>query len=793
MIQFRFGVTALALITVLGLLATAPLAAQESATNTPLPIQRVVLYKSGIGYFEHVGQVVDDRDVTISFTSAQLDDVLKTLTVLDLDGGRVTDIGYNSLAPLAQRLRNVRLPIGERPTFFDVLSALRGTPVEVRIGNETVTGRILSAERHERIVGDVTRTTEEISVVTDAGDMRRFEFGSNVSVRLLDDDLRREMARYLTVLESTRDEDVRRLTISTQGTGERSLFVSYISEVPIWKSTYRIVMPAQAGDPVILQGWAIVDNTVGEDWENVELSLVAGSPQSFIQQISQPYYARRPVVPLPDYAQSSPQTHDAMLTEGSGRVVGRVRDPDGAALPGVLVTATGPAGVVTTYTVISGEYSLGPVAAGRYQVTFALDGFKSRVSSTTVRGGQEARRDMRLDLATVEETITVTGESPTVRRAPPGPGGARPGIPASLSRGYAEPAPAPLGERVARGLEALQAVAGGQELGDLFEYRIADPVTIRRNQSALVPILRAEVSAEKVALWRRGNSSGRPLRALWLTNASEQPLDGGSFTVLEDSTFAGEGLLESMQPGEKRLLSYGADTAILVEGVTERVQGAVTRVMVQRGVLIHETDRRDHRTYTIRNHDTEPRTVVVEHPNRPGWEITSQALPEETAPGVYRFRVVVGAQQTATLTVIESRPIATRVELTDVTDDHIAMLVQQGVSREALEAALRPIMEKKAEIATVIGEIEARRSEAAEIDRDQRRLRENIGALGESPEERALIGRYVRQLDQQEDRIEELRSEIAERVGRLEALERELQESIEGLAMEIDMAPGRSS
>jgi len=779
----RFGNRAMALgiIGVIGLIIAAPLQAQQQVAETPLPVQRVVLYKSGIGYFEHLGQVSGDRDVTISFTSAQLDDVLKTLTVLDLDGGRVTDIGYNSLAPLDQRLRNVRLPVGGTPTLFELLSALRGTRVEVRVGNAAVAGRVLSAERHERIVGDTTRATEEVSIVTDAGEVRRFEFGSEVSVRLLDEDLRQEMTRYLTLLESTREEDVRRLTISTQGSGERDLFVSYVSEVPIWKSSYRIVMPAEAGGDAILQGWAIVDNTVGEDWEDVELSLVGGAPQSFIQQISQPYYARRPVVPLPEYAQSTPQTHGATLGTGSGWVVGEVRDQDGASLPGVRVTAVGPSGEAVARAVsrASGEYSLGPLPAGTYRIRYELQGFATQEAPTGVSGGQEVRRNVRLSLSSVEETLSVTAQSPMARSA------------ALRSRAQPDPAPeAPAAaaweERIAGGLESLQAAAGGQALGDLFEYRITDPVTIRRNQSALVPILRAEVSVEKVSLWNRGLGTGPPFRALWLTNASDLSLDGGSFTVLEDSAFAGEGLLDSMEPGEKRLLSYGTDVAMLVEAQVEGARGAVTRVTAQRGVLIYERDRRESRTYTVRNEDAEPRTIIVEHPNRPGWENASGALPEETAPGVYRFRVIVDPQQTATLTVAESQPIATRVALTDLTDDHITLLVEQGVARPALEQALRPILDKKAEIATVQGEYQSRAAEVTRIERDQARLRENIQALGSSAEERALIGRYVQQLDAQEDRLEALRSEMAERTERLEVLQAELQELIELLSIEID-------
>ncbi len=775
MTRLRWNSLLVAGLIVALLSSAAPLAAQQS--ETPLPVQRVVLYKSGIGYFEHVGRVNDDEEVTVSFTSAQLDDVLKTLTVLDLGGGRVSDIGYNSLAPLEQRLRNVRLPLGERPTFFDLLDALRGARIEVRTGNETVAGRVLSAERHVRGTGAETRRAEEVTIVTEASDMRRFEIGPQVSVRLLDDDLRQEMIRYLTLLESTREEDVRRMTISTQGSGGRDLFVSYVSEVPIWKSSYRIVMPSQPDGAPILQGWAIVDNTIGEDWDNVELSLVGGAPQSFIQQISQPYYARRPVVPLPDYAQSSPQTHAATLSEGNGRIVGIVRDNDGVPLPGVQVTAVGASGPQVAYSGPSGQYRLSRLPAGAYQLEFSLTGFETQTMAVTVRGGQETLRDAAMPLATVEETVTVAAESPVVdvrstRRAgnPPAP----------------EPPPAPLRGRLERGLPSPQAVAGGQELGDLFEYRITDPVTIRRNQSALVPILRAEVSAERVALWSGGVSSGRPLRALWLTNSSDLPLDGGSFTVLEEGAFAGEGILESMEPGERRLLSYGTDVAVLVDSEFDRESGAVTRVTAQRGVFIYETETRERRVYAIRNEDTQARTVIVEHPARPGWEIVSDAQPVETAPSVSRFRVAVEAQQTTTLTVAETRPVATRVALSDVTEDHVALLVQQGISRDALEQALRPILDKKAEIAGVRGAIVSRRSELGTIERDQERVRENIQALGGSAEERNLVQRYVRQLEQQEDRLEVLRSELSERDDRLATLQQELQELIEGLTFEID-------
>src|SRR6202040_2677238 len=128
-------------------------------------------------------------------------------------------------------------------------------------------------------------------------------------------------------------QDVRRMTISTTGNGERNLYLSYISEVPIWKTTYRIVLPTKTEKKPLLQGWAIVDNTIGEDWNDVELSLVAGAPHSFIQQLSQLYYGRRPAVPLPESVQLTPQTHAATLEPLAHGIAGGVA---GGVMGGVM-------------------------------------------------------------------------------------------------------------------------------------------------------------------------------------------------------------------------------------------------------------------------------------------------------------------------------------------------------------------------------------------------------------------------------------------------------------------------
>src|ERR1035437_4394607 len=122
--------------------------APASAVETPgrLPVKRVVLYKNGVGYFEHSTRVRGTQDLNIDFTSAQLNDALKSLTVVDLGEGRITGVRFNSVAPLSERLKALRLPLGEGASRNDLLEALRGTRVEVRSGAATTTGKVLSVE-----------------------------------------------------------------------------------------------------------------------------------------------------------------------------------------------------------------------------------------------------------------------------------------------------------------------------------------------------------------------------------------------------------------------------------------------------------------------------------------------------------------------------------------------------------------------------------------------------------------------------------------------------------------------
>src|SRR5258708_2797552 len=275
-----------------------------------------------------------------------------------------------------------------------------------------------------------------------------------------------------------------------------------------------------------------------------------------------------------------------------------------------------------------------------------------------------------------------------------------------------------------------EAAASGQELGDLFEYKLKDKVTLKKNQSALVPIAQTEIEAEKVSLWSGTSGSGRPLRGLWLKNTSPLTFDGGSFSVLENEVFAGEGLTDPIKPGERRLLSYATDLGMLVEAQTNSRPQHVTLAKISKGILTHVSRLEERTLYTVHNQDAAARTLVVEHRARVGWSLAKGAKePEEKAPGIYRFRLEVPAKATASLPVEEERTLDVTYSISDLSADQIGLFVKNKTITPEMAQALQKIMDQKAVVAKLEDEMENRQKDIDRIVEDQGRLRENMKAL----------------------------------------------------------------
>jgi hypothetical protein len=703
----------------LALLAILTSAAAAQKPNE-LPITRVELYKNGVGFFEHAGRVTGDQSVTIDFTSAQLNDVLQSLTAIDLNGGRISGAGYNSTTPLDQQLKALPLALSDDPSDVDFYNAIRGARVQVTAPGASITGRLLSIDlrsatsaKPDTTPQSVTSDRRFLTVVSDtgpqAGTARTVELTPAVTVRLLDTTLQTDVTRYLELLAGTRNQGLRHLTLLDRGAGARELRVSYISEVPVWKSTYRILFTGNASDAT-LQGWSVVDNTTGSDWTNVHLDLIAGAPQSFIQPLSTPYYTRRPEIPLPAEAQLTPQTHD------SG-------EEDKSDVTGALPTAQ-PQSANETVTVDS------------QNVDGLSNDFKARKGDRT--GGS---------LGMLAGGGIGVGE----------------GRGAGIGGGYGS-SPVDYAQNAQQSLTPQTTTSA---FDDFFEYSLTDPITIRKNESALVPILQTKLPIERVTLWTPQQPV--PLRALWLTNSSNLTLDRGSFSIVENGSFGGEGLLDPIHPGEKRLLSYAADQAVRVSTDRNNFSRTVHRLAISKGVLAETSTEIAEVDYLVHNAAPDPRTVIVEQPIRQGWALDnaggpndSAPKPAETTPTAYRFRIQVAPTQSQHLHIVERHTNYEYIRLVDRDEEQLRLLITNAHASPAVLAALQPLFDLHHQVIDLDDQIRKAQSEVADITKDQDRLRENMKALKGTPEERALLQRYTGELNTQEDRLAALRAQIAQ-------------------------------
>lgn len=469
-------------------------------------MKRVVLYKSGIGYFEHAARVRGNQELGIDFSTAQLNDVLKSLTVVDLTEGRVTGVRYNSIAPVSERLKTLRLPLGDQTTRADFLNALRGARVEVRSGAAVAAGRVMSVEKVRRPSpkSELVMESTELVIVTDAGELRSFDLAPATAVRIAE--------------------------------------------------------------------------------------------------------------------------------------------------------------------------------------------------------------------------------------------------------------------------------------CDLNEYEIKQNVTIGKNQSALVPLLQSRIDAEEVTLWNA--DSGQPLRALWITNTSGLTLAGGAFNVREEETFAGEGLLDALRPNEKRLISYAADQTVRITVEEDSGEKPVSRVRIAKGLITMTKERRESKTYNIHNWDTAARQIGIEHPARSGWKLAGGLKPEVSSASFHRFRVKVDPGQTAQFAVEEYRAEETQVALTDLSSDEVTLLAEQKRVTPAMEQAVQRILAQKSGLSRLDAQLKARQQDIDTVASDQNCLRENMKALKDSAEEKALARRYIQQWDEEENRLAALRTQMSELKDKRERASQELDQMLLELVLD---------
>jgi hypothetical protein len=285
-----------------------------TAVAADLPLERVVLFSSGVGYFHREGTVQGETTVELSFRTAQINDLLKSLVLQDFDGGTIAPVTYAPEEPIERTLSSFAVDISDNPALYELLDRLRGTKAEIKTSDGVKTGTIVGMETQQKSVEDSILEFEVVNLLTEAG-LTQEPVWHIKSIRILDEKVDSDLKKALEVLASSRDVDKRPVMLSFRGTGERRVSAGYLLETPVWKTSYRLVVEDEG---LFLQGWAIVENTTDEDWGDVGLTLVSGRPISFIQNLYEPLYLPRPEIPPSVAAIPRPRIHERLLDEYAG-------------------------------------------------------------------------------------------------------------------------------------------------------------------------------------------------------------------------------------------------------------------------------------------------------------------------------------------------------------------------------------------------------------------------------------------------------------------------------------------
>lgn len=650
------------------------------AMAAELPVRQVVLYKHGVGYFERAGELAPGESARLDFKAAEMDDVLKSLTIEEKGGGRISGLRYDSSEPLAHKLADFPFQLGAAQPLSAVLDQLKGAQIELKFANETVAGAIVAARLAP---GDDKRPErEQITLLMDAGDLRNFDLGAAAGIRFTDARLQTQFKDYLAALTEARSKEKRAVYIDSTDSKRREVLASYMVPTPVWKSSYRLIF-GEGAQPT-LEGWAIVDNTTGEDWNKVDLSLISGRPISFISRLYEPRYVARQTAELPEDAASAPVVYEgAVETESEAVTMNKIPLPPPPPTPAMAMAA--------------------PSAGLR-----ARDQFKEFKPST------------------------------------------------------------------------IAASAAGRELGELFEYHIPTPVTVRRNESAMLPFLQQKVDTRKLLIYS-DPSAAHPMDAAEISNSTGKTLDGGPITVYESGAYAGEALMETVKAGDKRLISYGVDLGTRITTQFDSKAEQIREIHARRGILTTRNAVVETRTYTIRNVDQKAKTLVIEHLARPEYNLLDRK-PWEKTSNAYRFEVKLAPGATEKFPVTEERVYERAFTITDLTADVLFTYVRNKAFSDAARKPLEQIANLKQQIAAAGREIQSLENRINDVIRDQERLRQNIGSLNQVNGQQQQVQAYAQRLASQESQLASLRDRRAELDKKRAALEGEVSSSIENMA-----------
>ena len=650
-----------------------------SAPAAELPVRKVILYKHGIGYFERNGEIPAGQSARIDFKSDEMNDVLKSLTVVDTSGNTVTGVRYDSSQPLAQKLAEYPFKLGDRASLADFLDQVKGAAIEVNTGPAKQRGQIVSA-RAAQSREKAQTSTEYLSLLLESGEIATVDLAGISGLKLLDPELQRQLSDYLRNLNASRSREQKSVYIDSTRDAARKLGVAYTIPMPVWKSSYRLVLDAGAQKKPQLEGWAIIDNTTNEDWTKVDLSVISGRPISFVSRLYEPRLVQRQTAELEEEAPIAPTVYRA---------------------------AAAPA----------------PPAANAPQMN-----------------------QMNKLQASAGYSMTVEAEA----------------------------------QRLQTSTSSVAVSTAAREAGELFEYKFSQPVTVKRNESAMLPFVQQPIEARKLVIYTENSPRENPMNSAELTNTTGKTLDGGPLSVFDAGVYAGEALVDTFKPGDKRLISYAMDLGTRVVEDENEGDQVVTKLTASRGVVTRQTTTDTTKTYKFTNVDKKPKTIVVEHAIRRRFTLLSPKATEETKTH-YRFEVKLTGDREQTLVVKTQEANSEEILISQMNDDQLAELVVAKRLNATAKQQLSELAALRRQLADSTNFEKNLQQQITDITNDQERVRRNLGSLNSVSGQQERVQKYAADLANLDQQIGNLKTQVVAEVKKRTSLVQQLAAKIEAL------------
>ena len=695
--------------------------AKPAAAAAKLPLSKVVLFSSGVGYFEHRNQVDGTAQVELRFNTKDINDLLKSMVLEDAGGGRIAAVTYGSKDPITKTLKTFAVDLTENPTMSQILGQLRGEQVEVEMPDK-ITGTIVGLEKRKQKVGkeDVIEV-DVLNLLTKSG-LKSVPLEQLGRIRLLNEKLDGELRQALEVLATGHSTDKKTVTLEFIGEGRRPVRVGYIQESPIWKTSYRLVL--KKDETPHLQGWAIVENTTEEDWNGVQLALISGRPISFVMDLYEPLYIRRPVVEPELFASLRPQKYDQSLADKERQMAEAANKPEGR---------------------------MGGMGGGQGRV--------------------QRRAPVVGDMAAAQQPTDEAGGVTRYFAQPQG----RPGSPGTSG---VAPFTADLDLPFNPGNFS---VAQAGEVGELFQYAIDTPVTLERQKSAMLPIVNGPVEAAKLSIYNAAVQPKHPLSGFRLKNTTPLHLMQGPITVFDGGAYAGDAQIADLPPGSERLVSYALDLDTEVASESKSEPEQLTSLKIIKGVVEMTRKYRRQVVYAVKNAGDDAKQVLIEYPHDANWALIEPKEPAETTRDMYRFAVTAEPGKPAELAVREEMVATQQVAVTNFDDNAIQLFVSNTKVSEAVKKALAEVVRRRQTLGALQVEQQQVAQQMGAIAQEQERIRQNMAQLEKNTE---LYARYVKKFGEQEDQIEKLRARTNELAQQIAQAQQSINEYIANLNVE---------